>query len=217
MRITQVLCRQHIGRMFKRHWEVQGKRRVQETGVAKDLLAMGRQVTDSKEFFVNLKKQEHANKWVIISLNVLFINLCLCRPRIQVDNIFEKPLEKNEYHPEYQQREIYLYGDSNVLLQGVSQAQVGFILIYLIQWNCLNCSIFKVLLKTVVFDKFPDRVEEMFQNLKLPSDVERSMQQATLVSHLLDAEQRKTIKIVNPLRPMRPYPRNYGISEARKK
>lgn len=62
MRITQVLCRQHIGRMFKRHWEVQGKRRVQETGVAKELLAMGRKVTDSKEFFVNLKKQEHVNK-----------------------------------------------------------------------------------------------------------------------------------------------------------
>lgn len=90
-----------------------------------------------------------------------------------------------------------MYGDSNVLLQDIAQAQV--------------------LLKTVVFDQFPEKVEEMIQNLKLPSDVERSMQQATLVSHLLDAEQKKTAKIVNPLRPMRPYPRNYGITEARKK
>lgn len=57
----------------------------------------------------------------------------------------------------------------------------------------------------------------MIKNLKLPADVERSMQQATLVSHLLDAQQQKTIKIVNPLRPMRPYARNYGITEARKK
>lgn len=90
-----------------------------------------------------------------------------------------------------------MYGDSNVLIQGIAQAQV--------------------LLKTVVFDEFSEKVEEMIQNLNIPSDVERSMQQATLVSHLLDAEQKKTAKIVNPLRPMRPYPRNYGITEARKK
>lgn len=111
--------------------------------------------------------------------------------------LFPKPLPLNEDHPEYQQEGVYLFGDSNVLVQGTIQAQV--------------------LLKTAVFAEFPEKVEEAFQNLKLPNDVERSMQQSVLVSHLLDAEQQKTIKIVNPLRPMRPYPRNYGITEARKK
>lgn len=61
MRITQVLCRQHIGFMFKRHWEVQGKRRVQETGAAKDLLAMGQKISDSKEFLVKSKKEKYMN------------------------------------------------------------------------------------------------------------------------------------------------------------
>lgn len=103
----------------------------------------------------------------------------------------------DETHPEYKQEGVYIFGDSNVLVQGVKQAQV--------------------LLKTAVFNEFPQKVEEAFESLKLPADVERSMQQAVLVSHLLDAEQQKTIKIVNPLRPMRPYPRNYGITEARKK
>lgn len=75
----------------------------------------------------------------------------------------------------------------------------------------------QVLLKTLVFEELPEKIEDSFRNVKIPSDVERSMQQAVLVSHLLDAEQQKTKKIVNPLRPMRPYPRNYGITEARKK
>lgn len=117
--------------------------------------------------------------------------------RLNLEDIFERPLPLDETNPEYKERELYLYGDSNVLVQGVTQTQV--------------------LLKTVVIDGLPDKVEEMFQNLKLPADVERSMQQSVLVSHLLDAEQQKTVKIVNPLRPMRPYPRNYGITEARKK
>lgn len=117
--------------------------------------------------------------------------------RLNLEDIFERPLPLDETNPEYKERELYLYGDSNVLVQGVTQTQV--------------------LLKTVVIDGLPNKVEEMFQNLKLPADVERSMQQSVLVSHLLDAEQQKTVKIVNPLRPMRPYPRNYGITEARKK
>lgn len=75
----------------------------------------------------------------------------------------------------------------------------------------------QVLLNTLAFNELPERIEDTFKDVKLSSGLERSMQQSVLVSHLLDAEQQKTAKIVNPLRPMRPYPRNYGITEARKK
>lgn len=75
----------------------------------------------------------------------------------------------------------------------------------------------QLLLKTLVFKEFPEHIEDSFQSQKLPGDVERSFQQSVLVSHLLDAEQQKTEKIVNPLRPMRPYPRNYGITASRMK
>lgn len=74
-----------------------------------------------------------------------------------------------------------------------------------------------MLLQTIVLNELPERVEEVFQNTKLPNAIERSMQQSVLVSHLLDAEQQKTAKVINPMRPMRPYPRNYGITEPRKK
>lgn len=94
-------------------------------------------------------------------------------------------------------KNVYLYGNSHVLVNGVQQAQV--------------------LTKSLVFDELPEKMEDVFYNLKLPSDVERSMQQSVLVSHLLDAEQQKTAKKINPLRPMRPPPRSYGISEKRKK
>lgn len=55
MRITSTLYRQHIGFMFQRHWEVQGKRRVGETNAAKDLAQLGKIVSDPKEFLANAK------------------------------------------------------------------------------------------------------------------------------------------------------------------
>lgn len=75
----------------------------------------------------------------------------------------------------------------------------------------------QVLVNTQVFAELPEKYEELLTSQKIPSDVERSMQQSVLVSHLLDAEQKKTAKIVSPLRPMRPFPRNYGITDTRKK
>lgn len=68
-----------------------------------------------------------------------------------------------------------------------------------------------------MFDKFPEKIAESFENLKLPADIERSMQQSVLVSHLLDAEQAKLEKLKDPTRPMWNYPRVYGITDSRKK
>lgn len=132
-----------------------------------------------------------------LQLTNLRLILNLLDFRLDIDDIFEKPLPLDNKHPEFKETPLYVYNDSNVLVQGIPQAQV--------------------LLKTLAFDKLPDTIMETFTNQKLPADIERSMHQSVLVSHLLDAEQKKTVKIVNPLRPMRPYPRNYGITEQRKK
>lgn len=119
------------------------------------------------------------------------------RVKFDLQNIFDHPVPKDETHPDFKERGIYLFGDSNVPVYGVPQAQS--------------------LLKTIVIDGMPDRVEKQFASVKLSSDLERSMQQSVLVSHLLDAEQQKTAKIKDPLKPMYVFPRNYGITEARKK
>ena len=109
----------------------------------------------------------------------------------------EKRIEFDETHPDYNSRQCHLYGDANVLVQGVQQAQV--------------------LTKTLVFDEFPDKVTESIENVKLPADIERSMQQSVLVSHLLDAQQQKTAIIKIPDRPAFVTPRNFGITDSRKK
>lgn len=50
MRITQTLRAQHIGFMFKKHWQVQGHRIPTETGAEGDLIARGLKVVDANEF-----------------------------------------------------------------------------------------------------------------------------------------------------------------------
>lgn len=50
MRLTAALRRQHIDFMFKKHWKVQGNRRVEETNVIASLAARGIKVTDPKEY-----------------------------------------------------------------------------------------------------------------------------------------------------------------------
>lgn len=68
-----------------------------------------------------------------------------------------------------------------------------------------------------MFNEYPEKTEDMLEKLKLPQDLERSMQQAVLVSHLLDAEQQKTAIVKDPERPSRVFRRNYGITDLRKK
>lgn len=41
MKLTRILCRQHIDRMFKAHWRVQGKRVPIDTKAEKVLAAKG--------------------------------------------------------------------------------------------------------------------------------------------------------------------------------
>lgn len=94
---------------------------------------------------------------------------------------------------------ISVFKDSNVLVHGTKQAQV--------------------LTKSLIFNEFPDHIERKLEALKLPTDIERSMHQSVLVSHLLDAQQVKS-SIKFPLRPNKPnhiIPKEYGITDSRKK
>lgn len=93
----------------------------------------------------------------------------------------------------------FIYGDNNVLVGGMPQAQV--------------------LTKTLMFDKLPEKLEKKFNSLKLPTDIERSMHQSVLVSHLLDAEQIKSpYKVtIAPDKARHFHPKEYCITERRKK
>lgn len=56
MRLTNVLCRQHIGFMFKKHWRIQGKRTPMETVAKAELLAKNIIVKDPKSYVENQNK-----------------------------------------------------------------------------------------------------------------------------------------------------------------
>lgn len=56
MRLTNVLCRQHIGFMFKKHWRIQGKRTPLETVAKSELLAKNIIVKDPKTYVENQNK-----------------------------------------------------------------------------------------------------------------------------------------------------------------
>lgn len=57
MRITQILNRQNIGFMFKKHWLVQGQRKVLETSTAANLEARGFKITDPNEYISRLNEK----------------------------------------------------------------------------------------------------------------------------------------------------------------
>ena len=50
MRVTQVCLRQHIGRMFKRHWIVQGRKVPLETGAMAEMEKLNINVQDAMEY-----------------------------------------------------------------------------------------------------------------------------------------------------------------------
>ncbi|CRL07427.1 CLUMA_CG020397, isoform A [Clunio marinus] len=180
MRFTAVLRAQHLGFYFKKHWQVQGRRKVMKTGCYSVLNDLGIDIKDPKKYLENFQEKNE---------NQTQLNQNLKK-------FLGEPEEIKENNYSYNEKPIYLYGDSNVLVEGTVQAQK--------------------LLKTLKFDRFPDQIEKNFENTKLPTNIERSFQQSVLVSHLLDGEQQKLAKKMNPLRPMRPFPLEYGITDARK-
>lgn len=58
MRLTQILNRQHIDFMFKRHWLVQGKRVPGNTFVEEYLAKKGVKIEDALEY-IKEKPEQH--------------------------------------------------------------------------------------------------------------------------------------------------------------
>lgn len=67
MKLSQVLLRQHIDFMFKRHWLVQGKRVPVNTGIEEYLKEKGIPVEDALEF-VKEKPEEYERYTKVLSI-----------------------------------------------------------------------------------------------------------------------------------------------------
>ncbi|KAF2901428.1 hypothetical protein ILUMI_04752 [Ignelater luminosus] len=102
MKFTAVLFRQHIGWHFKKHWHLQGKRRIIDTNAVKTLKQRGIPVYEPKDI---LGKKE--------------------LPLItEVPDYIPQLPKLDESHPDWHNRVCYTYKDDNVLLEGLNQAKV---------------------------------------------------------------------------------------------
>ncbi|XP_028165329.1 39S ribosomal protein L37, mitochondrial [Ostrinia furnacalis] len=175
MKLSQVLYRQHIGFMFKKHWMIQGKRVPVDTGVEDALKAKGIPVEDALEF-VKDKPETHE--------------------RLNIVGQYELPLPLDENHPNYKEKPCYTLKNTNVLLEGISQAQV--------------------LTKTIIAeDKLPVKIEELAQ-IAAPKAIHENVKKAILSANVFDCEQEKLPKIKDPARPAYNFPRILGITDRRR-
>lgn len=106
-----------------------------------------------------------------------------------------KPIVEDETHPDWKSSVCHIFGDNNVPLEGVLQAQH--------------------LTKSLVIDGLPKNLEETLKTLKISTAVDKNIQNSILSSHVLDAEQQK-LPLKIPERPMFVLPRTYGITHPRR-
>lgn len=175
MRLSQVLNRQHIDFMFKKHWLIQGKRVPIDTGIEEQLKSKGIKVEDALEFV----KWEPERK-----------------ERINIVGPYENRIPLDENHPDYKEQPCYTLRSTNVLLEGMAQAQV--------------------LTKTIVAEnKLPPNIEELAR-MPAPSAIHESIKKAILSANVFDCEQKKLPKIKDPERPAFNFPRILGITDRRR-
>lgn len=89
------------------------------------------------------------------------------------------------------------FGDGNVLVYGEKQAQV--------------------LTKTLLVHELPDNIEKLAKNAEISNETEIQVKNSILQAHLFDAHQEKLVIVKNPDKPMWVYPRDWGITDQRKK
>lgn len=110
---------------------------------------------------------------------------------------YAQPLPLDASHPEYKERPCYTLRSTNVLLEGISQAQV--------------------LTKTVIAeDRLPPNIEEL-ATVPAPKAIHECVKKAVLSANVFDCEQKKLPKIKDPLRPAVNFPRILGITDKRRK
>ncbi|XP_055371253.1 39S ribosomal protein L37, mitochondrial [Condylostylus longicornis] len=166
MRLTSKLCAQHIGFMFKKHWHVQGKRVARSTGAIEELKAHGIEVKDPEE---------------VIGLK---------RPFVEFELFKQKPIDTSSYV------DCHDFGNDNVLVEGLSQAQI--------------------ITNSIVVDELPEKISSSIEKTEISSATKQNIHRAILASCVFDAYQEKLPKIKVPGKPMYNLPRIYGIPVNRK-
>lgn len=189
MKFTQILCQQRIGWHLKQLWKVKSRRQVLLTRSEKILKEKGINVENANEV-VNPKKpfEPYANLFNNESFDLFFAF------RIEIVGMYTKAPPLDEHHPKWKARPCLTFKDDNVLLEGLNQAQ-----------NLTNTA--------VVQNRLPE-------NIVLPElskEINQKASRAILGSHVLDGEQVKLPKVIDPLRPAFGFRRDYGISEQRVK
>lgn len=75
----------------------------------------------------------------------------------------------------------------------------------------------QVLTKTLLVNEFPDSIQKLAANLNISKDTDIQMKNSILFAHLFEAHQEKLVKKKHPEKLMWVYPRDYGITDQRKK
>ncbi|XP_054733072.1 39S ribosomal protein L37, mitochondrial [Anastrepha obliqua] len=176
MRLTNKLYAQHLGWTFKKHWIVQSKRTPRDTGAAAELKKIGVSVKD----VVDLPEHE------------AYCN----QEKLEAINGGKTSLRDDETHPNWNLKPCHTFGNSNVLLEGMSQALL--------------------LTKSVEIPSLPKCIRESMDGIKISGLLERKVKEAVMASHLFSADQVKLPKRRNPLRPEYNLPRDYGIPQKRR-
>lgn len=99
-------------------------------------------------------------------------------------------------HPLWNDEKCHVFGDTNVLVEGLKQAQL--------------------LTKSIVVDGLPSQVQKVIDSVKIPKQVDAFMQDVVRNSFMFDAEQIRLPVRKVPDRPAFVLPRDYGISDFRR-
>lgn len=120
---------------------------------------------------------------------------CFRSEFVEPKSIFEHP--RNETHPWWNSRICHIFGDSNVLIYGQNQAQV--------------------LTKTLQVDELPQNIQNVSKNVNISNEVDIQLKNSILQAHLFDTHQEKLVVKKHPVKKMWVYPRDFGITDQRKK
>lgn len=66
-------------------------------------------------------------------------------------------------------------------------------------------------------NELPDSIQKSADNLHITKETEIQMKNSILFAHLFEAHQEKLVKRKHPEKKMWVYPRDYGITDQRKK
>ncbi|XP_046740405.1 39S ribosomal protein L37, mitochondrial [Diprion similis] len=102
MKFSSSLCAQHLGRMIRRHWYIQGNRPILDTPTESYLKSQNIEIIDPE----------------ILLVKPLPERLKLNEPLIPL------PVPNDKTHPNWKEKPCLSYRDHNVLLEGVEQAKV---------------------------------------------------------------------------------------------